>query len=46
MIRIAAVVAGPEARKVYAGKHGYPCPADSRRIKFGVTRACSPSCAR
>jgi protease I len=22
------VVAGPEARKVYTGKHGYPCPAD------------------
>jgi protease I len=22
------VVAGPEARKTYRGKHGYPCPAD------------------
>jgi protease I len=22
------VAAGPEARKVYAGKHGCPCPAD------------------
>lgn len=24
------VVAGPEAEKIYAGKHGYPCRADAR----------------
>jgi putative intracellular protease/amidase len=34
------IVAGPEAGKVYAGKHGY------LRTSCAVTRQCSLSCAR